>query len=228
MNTASSSPAPRVTSAARSPRARRAPGTRCTASRASPDRARALEAMGVKPVVGDLADTDELDRRAAELRRPSCTPRSMPRPARAKRTRTRSRRSASPRSTAACAACSTPAASGCTARAAPTPIDETTPLKPLELVQWRVAHEEIALDLSAHDVRTVDPAARHGVRRAPRHPGRLVRRGAREARRSPTPATARSTGPWCTATTSRTPTRWRSSTASTASATCSPTIRATR
>lgn len=34
-------------------------------------------------------------------------------------------------------------------------LDETAPLKPLELVQWRVAHEEIALDLSAHDVSTI-------------------------------------------------------------------------
>ncbi|MFN8586664.1 MAG: NAD-dependent epimerase/dehydratase family protein [Candidatus Eisenbacteria bacterium] len=33
--------------------------------------------------------------------------------------------------------------------------DETSPLRPLELVQWRVAHEEIALDLAAHDVATV-------------------------------------------------------------------------
>ncbi len=35
------------------------------------------------------------------------------------------------------------------------PVDETAPLKPLELVQWRVAHEEIAIDLSAHDVTTI-------------------------------------------------------------------------
>ena len=33
--------------------------------------------------------------------------------------------------------------------------DETTPLAPLSLVQWRAAHEEIALDLSAHDVAVV-------------------------------------------------------------------------
>jgi nucleoside-diphosphate-sugar epimerase len=38
---------------------------------------------------------------------------------------------------------------------AATPTDELTPLKPLELVQWRVANEEIALDLSAHEVTTV-------------------------------------------------------------------------
>jgi nucleoside-diphosphate-sugar epimerase len=36
-----------------------------------------------------------------------------------------------------------------------TPLDENSPLKPLELVQWRVAHEEIALDLSAHEVATI-------------------------------------------------------------------------
>ncbi len=33
--------------------------------------------------------------------------------------------------------------------------DEASALRPLELVQWRVAHEEIALDLSAHDVDTI-------------------------------------------------------------------------
>jgi nucleoside-diphosphate-sugar epimerase len=35
------------------------------------------------------------------------------------------------------------------------PLDETAPLKPLELVQWRAAHEEIAVDLATHDVATV-------------------------------------------------------------------------
>jgi nucleoside-diphosphate-sugar epimerase len=33
--------------------------------------------------------------------------------------------------------------------------DEGTPLLPLSIVQWRAAHEEIALDLSAHDVDVV-------------------------------------------------------------------------
>lgn len=33
--------------------------------------------------------------------------------------------------------------------------DETSPRRPLELVTWRAAHEEIALDLSSHDVQTV-------------------------------------------------------------------------
>jgi nucleoside-diphosphate-sugar epimerase len=48
-----------------------------------------------------------------------------------------------------------------------TPIDENSPLKPLELVQWRVAHEEIAVDLSAHDVTTVilRPGMVYGERR---------------------------------------------------------------
>ena len=47
------------------------------------------------------------------------------------------------------------------------PVDETSPLKPLELVQWRVAHEEIAIDLSAHDVTTVilRPGMVYGERR---------------------------------------------------------------
>ncbi|MEO5987663.1 MAG: NAD-dependent epimerase/dehydratase family protein [Candidatus Eisenbacteria bacterium] len=34
-------------------------------------------------------------------------------------------------------------------------LDETAPLKPLKLVQWRAAHEEIALDLSSHEVVTL-------------------------------------------------------------------------
>lgn len=34
-------------------------------------------------------------------------------------------------------------------------LDETAPLRPLELVQWRAAHEEIAIDLAAHDVSTL-------------------------------------------------------------------------
>lgn len=34
-------------------------------------------------------------------------------------------------------------------------VDESTPVRPLELVQWRVAHEEIALDLASHDVAVV-------------------------------------------------------------------------
>jgi len=33
--------------------------------------------------------------------------------------------------------------------------DERTPLSPLAVVQWRAAHEEIALDLAAHDVDVV-------------------------------------------------------------------------
>ena len=33
--------------------------------------------------------------------------------------------------------------------------DELTPLQPLAVVQWRAAHEEIALDLSAHEVSVV-------------------------------------------------------------------------
>jgi nucleoside-diphosphate-sugar epimerase len=34
-------------------------------------------------------------------------------------------------------------------------VDETAPMRPLELVQWRAAHEEIALDLSTHEVATI-------------------------------------------------------------------------
>lgn len=33
--------------------------------------------------------------------------------------------------------------------------DETTPLAPLSIVQWRAAHEEIALDLAGHEVAVV-------------------------------------------------------------------------
>jgi nucleoside-diphosphate-sugar epimerase len=35
------------------------------------------------------------------------------------------------------------------------PLDESSPLQSLEIAQWRVAHEEIAIDLSAHDVATL-------------------------------------------------------------------------
>jgi nucleoside-diphosphate-sugar epimerase len=34
-------------------------------------------------------------------------------------------------------------------------LDESAPLNPLELVQWRAAHEEIAIDLAAHEVDTI-------------------------------------------------------------------------
>ncbi len=34
-------------------------------------------------------------------------------------------------------------------------IDETAPLKPLEISAWRAAHEEIALDLATHEVTTL-------------------------------------------------------------------------
>jgi len=34
-------------------------------------------------------------------------------------------------------------------------LDERAELKPLELVQWRAAHEEIAIDLSTHEVATI-------------------------------------------------------------------------
>lgn len=34
-------------------------------------------------------------------------------------------------------------------------LDESAPLQPLELVSWRAAHEEIAIDLDTHEVETV-------------------------------------------------------------------------
>ncbi len=45
--------------------------------------------------------------------------------------------------------------------------DETTPLAPLAVVQWRAAHEEIALDLGAHelDVVILRPAMVYGEHR---------------------------------------------------------------
>jgi len=45
--------------------------------------------------------------------------------------------------------------------------DEETPLAPLPLVQWRAAHEEIALDLAAHEVEVVvlRPALVYGEHR---------------------------------------------------------------
>jgi nucleoside-diphosphate-sugar epimerase len=47
------------------------------------------------------------------------------------------------------------------------PVDESSPLKPLEIAQWRIAHEEIAIDLSAHDVSTLvmRPAMLYGEAR---------------------------------------------------------------
>lgn len=46
-------------------------------------------------------------------------------------------------------------------------LDETAPLQPLELVSWRAAHEEIALDLDSHEVETVilRPGMVYGERR---------------------------------------------------------------
>lgn len=34
-------------------------------------------------------------------------------------------------------------------------LDETAPIRPLEISQWRAAHEEIALDLATHEVATI-------------------------------------------------------------------------
>lgn len=34
-------------------------------------------------------------------------------------------------------------------------LDESAPIRPLEISQWRAAHEEVALDLSAHEVATI-------------------------------------------------------------------------
>lgn len=34
-------------------------------------------------------------------------------------------------------------------------LDETAPARPLEISQWRAAHEEIAIDLAAHEVATI-------------------------------------------------------------------------
>jgi hypothetical protein len=84
-------------------------------------------------------------------------------------------------------------------------------LAPLSLVQWRAAHEEIALDLSAARSRRGDPAACmvYGEHRG------ILGGWFAEALDHHTvtyPATARSIGAWCTVTTWRTRTRSRSST----------------
>lgn len=52
-------------------------------------------------------------------------------------------------------------------RAADAPINESAPLNPLELVAWRAAHEEIAIDLSTHEVQTIilRPGMVYGERR---------------------------------------------------------------
>jgi nucleoside-diphosphate-sugar epimerase len=46
-------------------------------------------------------------------------------------------------------------------------IDESTPMRPLPLVKWRVAHEEVALDLIHHEVEAIvlQPAIVYGERR---------------------------------------------------------------
>jgi len=46
-------------------------------------------------------------------------------------------------------------------------VDESAPLRPLEISQWRPAHEEIALDLSTHEVTTIvmRPAMVYGEHR---------------------------------------------------------------
>jgi nucleoside-diphosphate-sugar epimerase len=131
-----------------------------------PDRARVLEAMKVKPVVGDLADTSgwigvlqncdvvvhaaydantgapEADLKALEAFRVSALDGRV-------------------RRVLYTSGIWVHGPSG------DTPTDENTPLQPLELVQWRVAHEEIAVDLSAHDVTTVvlRPGMVYGERR---------------------------------------------------------------
>ncbi len=118
------------------------------------DRARTLEAMSVKPVIGDLDDASswigvlqncdvvvhvafdaeaggsEADRNALEAFRLSALDGRV-------------------RRVLYTSGAWVHGPSGAT------PTDENSPLEPLELVQWRVAHEEIALDLSAHEVATV-------------------------------------------------------------------------
>ena len=132
----------------------------------SVDRAKSLEAMNVKPVVGDLADAtgwigvlqncdsvvhaafdaetgaSEADHNALEAFRVSALDGRV-------------------RTVLYTSGVWVHGAGG------EKPIDETSPLKPLELVQWRVAHEEIAMDLSVHEVRTIvlRPGMVYGERR---------------------------------------------------------------
>ena len=47
------------------------------------------------------------------------------------------------------------------------PVDESTPINPIDLVRWRAAHEDVAIDLSEHDVKVVvlRPATVYGSSR---------------------------------------------------------------
>jgi len=120
----------------------------------SPDRARALETAGVNPVLGNLADPAEWigvlqncdsvvhaafdgetggaeqDHNALEAFRVSALD------GRVRRLLYTS-------------------GIGVHGRSGDTVADESTPLRPLEVARWRVANEEIALDLSAHEVATI-------------------------------------------------------------------------
>jgi nucleoside-diphosphate-sugar epimerase len=118
------------------------------------DRARALEAVGVKPVVGDLGDPEPW---IGILQNCDAVVHAA----------FDAETGASDQDYHALEAFRVAALDGRVRRVLYTsgiwvhgqggdkPLDESSPLKPLELVQWRVAHEEIAIDLSAHDVATV-------------------------------------------------------------------------
>ncbi len=117
------------------------------------DRARSLEARGVRPVIGDLADPTEW---TGTLQNCDVVIHAA----------FDSENGASDADANALDAIRTAALDGRVRRLlytsgiwvhgpSRTPIDETAPLRALELVQWRVAHEQIALDLSMHEVATV-------------------------------------------------------------------------
>jgi nucleoside-diphosphate-sugar epimerase len=120
----------------------------------SADRARALEAIGVKPVIGDLADSTEwvgVLQNCDVVVHAAFDAEAGP----------------SDQDHNALEAFRVAALDGRVRRVLYTsgiwvhgdgdgkPVDESTPLRPLELVHWRVAHEEIAIALSEHDVSTV-------------------------------------------------------------------------
>ncbi|HUK64426.1 MAG TPA: NAD-dependent epimerase/dehydratase family protein, partial [Dongiaceae bacterium] len=130
------------------------------------DRARTLEAMGIKPVVGDLRDSEPW---IGILQNCDAVVHAA----------FDAETGASEQDHNALEAFRVAALDGRVRRVLYTsgiwvhgaggakPVDETSPLKPLELVQWRVAHEEIAIDLSTHDVATVilRPGMVYGERR---------------------------------------------------------------
>ncbi len=119
----------------------------------SRERARALTALGVKPVFGDLSDPTDW---TGVLQNCDC----------AVHTAFDAEQGACEQDENALDAFRTAALDGRLRKLVYTSgiwvngashevVDESAPLRPLEISQWRPAHEEIVLDLSTHEVTTI-------------------------------------------------------------------------